>query len=78
MAKISKIYQISDEEFEEIINNSKSYNECLKKMGMTHGRSQNDIVKKRCKELNISTEHFTYSNSNFKQNRKYSLEEILV
>lgn len=54
--------------------NSKSYNECLRKIGLSHGRSQNDLLKKRCSELKISTEHFTFSNNS--SNKRYTLEEI--
>lgn len=70
----SKIYQLSEKEFIEIVKSSKSYNECLKKIGLSHGRSQNDLLKKRCSELEISTEHFTFSNT--PSNKKYTLEEI--
>ena len=42
---------------------------------MSHGRSSTDIIKRRCEQLNISTEHFKIS---FNKNKKTSLEEILV
>lgn len=42
---------------------------------MSHGRSSNDIIKRRCKQLNISTEHFIISNNGSK---KTSLKEILI
>ena len=44
-------------------------------MGLSHGRSQNDLLKRRCLELNISTEHFTFSINN-SNNKKYTLEEV--
>ena len=44
-------------------------------MGLSHGRSQNDLLKRRCSELNISTEHFTFSINN-SNNKKYTLEEV--
>ena len=42
---------------------------------MSHGRSSTDIIKRRCKQLNISTEHFiTVGNSS----KKMPLEDVLV
>lgn len=42
---------------------------------MSHGRSSNDIIKRRCNQLDISTEHFCRSN---KSSTKYDLKDILV
>jgi hypothetical protein len=56
----SKIYLVSDEEFKEIVANSISYSDCLRALGLgTRGGSSTDILKKRIKELQCSTEHFT-------------------
>ena len=71
----SKIDLIPDDEFRQLITTSFSYNNVLNKIGMSHGRSSTDIIKRRCKQLNISTEHFTIVNNGFK---KTSLENILI
>ena len=72
----SKVYQVSDEEFIEIIKSSLSYSECLVKLGLkTRGGSSTDILKRRIKELNCSIEHFK---GKFTSSAKYELEEILV
>ena len=47
----SKIYQVSDEEFKNIVKNSLSYSDCLKTLGLTtKGGSSTDILKRRIKE----------------------------
>ena len=76
----SKVYSISDDEFKQLIANSTTYSECLRKLGLaTRGNSSRDIIKKRIAELNCSTEHFGNSSSDNKgYNTKYSLEEICI
>ena len=74
----SKVYQVSDEVFCEIVKNSNSYSDCLRALGLkTRGGSSTDILKRRIQELGCSTEHF-YSSSKKPYQAKYSLEEILV
>lgn len=74
---ISKVYQISDEEFKQIVANAKSYSDCLRALGLgTKGGSSTDILKRRIKELNCSIEHFGQVRN--KQYQKYSMEEILI
>ena len=72
----SKVYMISDSEFIELIQSSKSYSDCLRKLGLTpKGGSSLDVLKRRIKELNCSVEHFkgrTVSST------KYELKDILV
>lgn len=49
--KISKVYLPSDEEFRNIVAQSNSYSDCLRKLGLgTRGGSSTDILKKRIKE----------------------------
>ena len=72
---ISKIYLIPEQEFKQLILNATSYNGFLKSIGMSHGRSSVDIVKRRCSELNINCEHFTKVHNS---SSKKSLEEILT
>lgn len=74
----SKVYSISDEQFKDIIASSNSYTDCLRALGLgTKGGSSTDILKRRIRELNCSTEHF-HSKERQATNAKYSLDEILV
>ena len=46
---------------------------------MSHGRSSNNIVRRRCEQLHISTEHFKTVNVNRNNgNKKTPMEDILV
>ena len=73
----SKIYQVSDEQFKEIIANNYSYSDCLRVLGLsTRGGSSTDALKRRIQELNCSTDHFNRSKSGVY--KKYTLEEILI
>ena len=77
MPQISKVYQVSDEQFIQIIKESNSYSDCLRALGLgTRGGSSTDILKKRINELNCSIEHFGKTGQS--ANAKYSLDEILV
>ena len=77
MPQISKVYQVSDEQFIQIVQESNSYSDCLRALGLgTRGGSSTDILKRRIAELNCSTEHF--GNQLQSVSAKYSLEEILV
>lgn len=73
----SKVYQVSDNEFREIIKNSNTYSDCLRALGLgTNGGSSTDILKRRIKELNCSTEHFgTIGKS---PSARYDLDDILI
>ena len=73
---ISKIDLIPEEDFRQLIASSYSYNEVLRKIGMSHGRSSNDILKRRCAQLEISCDHFVKTGNGTAP--KYTLEEILV
>lgn len=77
MAQISKVYQVSDEEFIQIIKESNSYSDCLRALGLgTKGGSSTDILKRRIQELGCSIEHF--GKQLVSCNAKYTLDEILV
>lgn len=77
MPLISKVYQVSDDEFRNIIATNYSYSDCLRALGLgTRGGSSTDALKRRIKELNCSTEHFNRSTSG--AYKKYSIDEILV
>jgi hypothetical protein len=43
---------------------------------MSHGSSSNNILKRRCKDLNISCEHFHKTGNG--SSPRYELEEILI
>lgn len=76
--KTSKVYQVSDDEFKEIIANSYSYSDCLRALGLkTRGGSSTDVLKQRIKELNCSIAHFNRGKTSgvYKQ---YTTDEILV
>ena len=72
----SKIDLIPEEEFRQLIQSSNSYNSVLKKIGMSHGRSSTDIIKRRCKALNISCDHFVRVGNQYSS--KYDLKDILI
>ena len=75
----SKIYQVSDEEFKEIIASSFTYSDCLRKLGLgTDGGSSRDALKRRINELGCSMEHFNPSINNVSNNSIIPLDEILV
>lgn len=59
---ISKVYQISDEEFIDIINNSYTLREIYQKLGYSKnsGKSKRHLVDKRCKELNLTLKYQTF------------------
>ena len=74
----SKVYLPTDEEFAKIVAEANTYSDCLRALGLgTRGGSSTDILKKRIKELDLSTEHFG-NPSKQHYNAKYTLDEILV
>ena len=74
----SKVYDFSEEEFNSIIQNSYSFTECCKKIGLSqNGANGRKQIKKRCQELNISTEHFKLFGRNTSVNKR-ELDDILV
>ena len=76
--KTSKVYQVSDEQFREIIANSYSYSDCLRALGLgTNGGSSTDVLKRRIQELECSTEHFNKGKSSGAYTH-YAMSEILV
>lgn len=76
---VSKVYEKSAEEFQQIIKESQSYAECCRKIGYSDkGRYGPDQIKKRCAELNLDTSHFSSTAAANKASRKYTLDEILV
>ena len=79
MPKISKVYQVSNEEFCKIVSESYNYSDILRQLGLsTKGGSSTDIVKRRITELGCSIKHFGQKASKVSPNVKYSLDEILI
>lgn len=73
----SKVYQVSDEQFREIVASSNTYSDCLRALGLgTKGGSSTDILKRRISELNCSTKHFGRKGSGYQA--KHALIDILV
>ena len=73
----SKVYQVSDEQFTEIIASNNTYSDCLRALGLgTKGGSSTDILKRRIAELNCSTEHFSRKGPG--QQAKHALVDVLV
>lgn len=79
MPQISKVYQVSEEQFRKIITESNSYSDCLRALGLgTKGGSSTDILKKRIEELKCDISHFGKIIKEKPCNARYSLDEILV
>ena len=81
MPQISKVYQVSDEKFREIIANANSYSDCLRALDLgTNGGSSTDTLKRRIQELGCSIAHFSRKGTKEKISAyaRYSLDEILV
>ena len=79
MPKISKVYQVSDDEFKSIVAAAGSYSDCLRALNLgTRGGSSTDTLKRRIKELNCSIDHFSVIKEKISPNVKYTLDEILV
>lgn len=77
MPQISKVYQVSDDDFRQIIANNFSYSDCLRALGLgTRGGSSTDTLKRRINELQCSTAHFSLQKSGAYQ--KHSLDDILI
>lgn len=75
---MNKVYQLSDDEFRRLIQNSSSYLQCILALGYTkNGRYAYDLVKRRCCELGISVDHFTREIHNVNR-AKYELDDILI
>ena len=74
---VSKVYQVSDEQFREIVASNNTYSDCLRALGLgTKGGSSTDILKRRIAELNCSTEHFSRKGPGYQA--KHALVDVLV
>ena len=72
----SKINDLSDEEFIQLIESSPSYKAVLDSLGLATGRDPYNKIKERCQKLNINLERkFTKTNS---ANTRLDLKDILI
>ena len=74
-----KYKEISLKELQQLVLESSTYSELMRKLGYTANRgSSGQSLKKYLIENNISTEHFVGKAHGTSKTEKYSLEEILV
>ena len=79
MPQISKVYQVSNEEFQNIVQQANSYSDCLRALGLgTNGGSSTDTLKRRIVELNCDISHFGKKEKIQLPQARYSLDEILI
>lgn len=78
----SKVYNLSDEEFKELIANNNSWCACARAIGLSpYGSNSRIQLHKRVNELNCNTSHFSQTAAAQEvsnKNRTYNLEEIMV
>lgn len=78
MKSKSKVYQLSDDEFRELIATHESYSACLRALGLsTFGSGSRQFIKRRVKELSIDTSHFKRGGRKSAISYRYPLEAIL-
>lgn len=75
---VSKIYQISDDDFRAIVASSNTYSDCLRKLNLsTDGGGSRTALKRRIQELDCDVSHFIGCYPS-QSSHTYTLEEILV
>lgn len=76
----SKVYNYSEEEFRQIVQNAVSMTDCCKKVGLSpNGSNGRKQIKKRCEELNIDYKHLQNSNPVDKNySYRYDYKDILI
>ena len=73
---MNRVSELTDEEFKQLVQSSTSYLQCILSLGYTkNGRYAYDLIKQRCQELGVSTDHFKTTNG---VRQKYTFDEILV
>ena len=76
---ISKVYQLSDEDFIQLIRKNHSWCGCARAIGLSpYGSNAKNQLKKRVEELQLDISHFNQTQDARKASTKYSLEEIMV
>lgn len=79
MPRVSKVYQVSDDDFKTIVAQCNSYCDCARQLGMSpNGANASTQIKKRIAELNIDTSHFSQTANASKIATHYALKDILV
>lgn len=79
MPRISKVYQITEKEFKEIVASSYSYAECARKIGLSDaGSNASSRIKMRIAELGLNIDHFCQTKNATEALKKYDLDEILI
>ena len=75
----SKVYNLEDKEFRQLIKNASSISECCRKIGLSengsNGRTQ---IIKRCEELQIDYSHLLGYKSKGNNPQKQPIESILI
>lgn len=75
----SKVYNVSDQEFRDIVARNHSWCSCAKELGLSpNGSNAKNQIQKRIKELNLDISHFNKTYDAKQASTKYSLEEIMV
>lgn len=81
MPRTSKVYSISDEEFQQLIQHATSIRDVATKVGLcAAGSNAYYQIKKRCAELNLDLSHFNQNQTQaaIEASTKYTLEDIMV
>lgn len=75
----SKVYNLSDDEFRDLIARNHSWCACAREIGLSPNGSNSKLqLKKRIEELGLDISHFDQTQDARKASTKYSLEEIMV
>ena len=75
----SKVYNLSDDEFRDLIARNHSWCACAREIGLSPNGSNSKIqLQKRIEELGLDISHFDQTQDARKISTKYTLEEIMV
>lgn len=75
----SKVYNLSDDEFRDLIARNHSWCACAREIGLSPNGSNSKIqLRKRIEELGLDISHFDQTQDARKTSTKYTLEEIMV
>ena len=76
---VSRVYACPEEEFIDLVNKSQTFFDIAQVLGYSqNGRHSYDLIKKRCSELNIDTNHLGNRSGNGGAIVVQSLDDILV
>ena len=75
----SKVYNLSDDEFRDLIARNHSWCACVREIGLSPNGSNSKIqLRKRIEKLGLDISHFDQTQDARKASTKYTLEEIMV